>query len=144
MIIRFGSNEYDLVPGSAAQTYDGNLHLDVVADGVDFEELEEVLQNSDNLDPIKILDNGEVVQVITGYGRLYGISKEYNVLYWIERIEPEPVDPEDPEAEPGEPQDIEHRVDVFRVVLREPDLSDQVNENTANIEFLAIMSDIEL
>lgn len=141
MNIRFGSNEYEMLPNSGLDTYDGKLHLSLLADDVDFEDLEAVLLDKDNLDPIKVVENNTITQSVYGYTKLYELKKEYNVLWWTEYVMPEPVEEgeELPEAET-----IEHRADIYRIVLQKPELKDQVDENTANIEFIAIMSDIEL
>ena len=142
MNIRFGSNEYEMLPNSGLDTYDGSLHLSLLADNVDFEDLEEVLLDKDNLDPVKVIENNIVTQSVYGYTKLYELKKEYDVLWWTEQVMPEPAEEE--EEDYPEAEIIEHRADVYRIILQKPELKDQVDENTANIEFIAIMSDIEL
>ena len=150
MNIRFGTNEYALVPGSAVQTLGDKLSIQILADGIDFEALEAVLKEKANVDEIQVADESGVQQSIFGYSKLDNIHKNYHVLYWTETVEhiitPESIDPETGETIPAEVEyeTVEHYADILYVSLMKPGLEGQVEANTANIEFIAIMSDIEL
>ena len=151
MKICFGANQYTLIPGSAVQTLGNTLSIQLLADTVNFEELEVVLKNKNNINEITVLNDQELpTQIIFGYSKLDTVHKKYHVLYETETIEhvvtPASVDPETGEAIPAEMgyETIEHYADIFYISLIKPGVEEQVDINTANIEFLAIMSDIEL
>lgn len=151
MNIRFGTNEYTLVPGSAVQEYNDNLEVQILADEVDLESLEAILLDSNNTSSIVIVDENSTRQIYENWGKLLRLRKEYNILYWTEIAEqiitPEEVDPETGEIitpQEIEYETIEHRADIIYINLTHPGLESQVETNTANIEFLAIMSDIDL
>ena len=150
MNIRFGSYEYVLAPNATIQELGKNLSIQILAENVNFEELESVLKNPDNLNEIVILDdNNQPQQYIYGYSKLDNIHKNYHVLYWTETVEhmvPENIDSQTGNITPSkiESEIIEHYADIFYISLIKPSLEDQVKINTANIEFLAIMSNIDL
>ena len=151
MNIRFGTNEYALVPGSAVQVNSNNeLAIQVLADGVDFEALEAVLMEKENVANIVIADDKGVINAIPGYTKLVNMYKAYDVLYWTEYVEheiaPQSIDPETGDMIPAiiETETVEHRADVLYIRMAKPGIEQQVDANTANIEFIAIMSDIEL
>lgn len=151
MNIRFGTNEYALVPGSAVQV-NGNdeLSIQLLAEGIDFESLETVLMDKANTENIVVVDEQGPVNAIPGYSKLVNMYKAYDVLYWTEYIEheitPQSIDPETGEMIPAviEREPVEHRADILYIRMAKPGVEQQVDENTANIEFIAIMSDIEL
>lgn len=150
MNIRFGSNEYALVPGSAVQPVNDRVEIQLLAEGVDFEALEAVLLDKDNVDTITVVDEHGPAASIHGYSKLVNMYKAYDVLYWTEYTEnvitPQSIDPDTGEMIPAvvEREPVEHRADILYIQMTKPGLEGQVDENTADIEFLAIMSDIEL
>lgn len=130
MNIRFGSNEYELIPGSGILELTDSLEIQLLADPIDIDNLEEVLSNKTNLETIKVVNQGSVQQIFKGYTKVDSLIKKYDVVYsttW---------------AEDGSA--VESTANILYVYLKKPGLEEQVEENTANIEFLAIMSDIEL
>lgn len=151
MNIRFGSNEYALVPGSSVQPLGEKLEIQLLAEDLDVMEVESVLSDVANTETLVIVDDkGAAIQVVKGWTKLDSLRKEYDVLYWTDYeeviITPEHIDPDTGAIIPAETQvePIEHRADILYVHMVKPGLEGQVDENTANIEFIAIMSDIEL
>lgn len=125
MIIHFGENEYTIVPSTQVQEVNNDmLQMQILADEVSFSELETVLSNSDNIKVITVTDTDELLTYFN-YIKLISLNKMFNETFEINDSE-------------------SITVDVIHIVLQKPDLADQVAENTANIEFIAIMSDIEL
>ena len=72
MNIRFGSNEYEMLPNSGLDTYDGSLHLSLLADNVDFEDLEEVEEIKIEELETSILDGVNVDDPVRMYLREIG------------------------------------------------------------------------
>lgn len=144
MNIRLGSNEYALVPGSTLQELGDNLEIQFLADELDIGEIEDVLKDSENTaEMITVDDEGVTQQVVRGYTNLHSMQKKYHVLYSTEYPEQPEWDPES--EEPPEYLDpILHYADIIYVKMSKPGIEAQVETNTANIEFIAIMSDIEL
>ena len=149
MDIRFGSNEYALVPGSDVNKGSNYIDIQILADDVSFEALEAVLEDENNLLDIQVIDE-EYIRHFEGYTKLDSMQKRYNVVYNIRYeeviIEPEHIDPETGEVIPAviEIVPVEEKADIIYARLAQKDITEQVDQNTANIEFIAIMSDIEL
>ena len=134
MDIRFGSNEYALVPGSDVNKGSNYIDFQILADDVNFESLEAVLEDVNNLLDIQVVDE-ELIRHYEGYVKLASLEKRYDVVYNIHYEE----DPETHEEVP-----VEDKADIIYGRLAQKDITEQVDQNTANIEFIAIMSDIEL
>ena len=150
MNIRFGTNEYTLLPGSTVQIINDKLLIQIMANNLDFNNFESILRDNENTKEIILFDTEGPIRTFFGYSQLEEIYKVYDVLYQTEykdhEISPQSIDAETGEMIPSiiERETIEHRADVFYLTLKKPDITEQVNKNTANIEFIAIMSDIEL
>jgi len=150
MNIRFGSNEYALVPGSGINTLGNGIDIQLLAQDVNLNSLTDVLKNSANTETIKVVDGDTTTQVIEGYSKLDHMEIRYDQIYFTEYEEviivPAHHDSETGEEVPAQtemvPQDL--TADIVYIHMVKPGLEGQVKENTANIEFLAIMSDIEL
>lgn len=117
MQIYFGSNEYILAPNNYLIKYVNNTaEIHILADNLIFQDLEQVLLNPSNIHNIKIM-NEDSIEYINDYHKLISLSKVYDDV--IEQ-------------------------DIFSIMLKKKTEMDLINENTANIEFIAIMNDIDL
>lgn len=129
MKIRFGVNEYTLVPGSAIQENENNLEVRILDENINLEDLENVLLDNNNVSSIDVIDENGTKQIYKDWGKLINIRKEYNMLYWTEQVDNEMV---------------KHVANIIYITFSHPGLESQVEMNKANIEFLAIMNDIDL
>lgn len=117
MQIYFGTNEYILAPNNSIINFVNNTsEIHILATNVTFAELETVLLNLANISNIKIVEN-DTINYINDYNKLISLSKIY---------------------------DNDLNEEIFSIILGKRNINDQVNKNTADIEFLAIMSDIDL
>ncbi len=117
MQICFGSNEYILAPKNYLIKYVNNTaEIHILANDLIFQDLEQILLNSANIHNIKIIDE-DSVEYINDYHKLTSLSKVYDDI--IEQ-------------------------NIFSIMLKKKTEMDLINENAANIEFIAIMNDIDL
>lgn len=150
MNIYFGSNEYSIVPGTSVQEIDNKLIFQIIGDNINLSEFEELLQDKNNILQIEVTEN-DTSSCYYNYVRLNNLQKQYHVpySYQIRNVvtTPEIIDPETGLIiTPAKYKTVKHQLyaDIIFVTLSKPELTDQVELNAANIEFIAIMSDIEL
>lgn len=130
--IQLGSIIYDLIPSGYGH-YDDKLTAQIYAENIPLTEVEEVLSNVSNVDHIEIIDKDrkEVVEAFNGYEVLESIRKDFDVV--VETT----INEETQES-------TEVKADVIAFVLTKPSIEQTVAKNTADIEYIAVMSDIEL
>lgn len=149
MNIKFGTYEYELVPDFEIIQNNEFLKFSILANEVPMTELEEVLKNKQNLLEIEIRDETNY-KLLTGYNQLTSLVKTYGVeygrIYENVVVEEAHIDPDTGENVPEVIEEVEVTLtsDIIEVEIQAMNLAQQVSINTANIEFLAIMNDIEL
>lgn len=149
MKIKFGSYEYTLVPDFPISHNEQRLECSILADNINVSDLESILKNKQNLVEIEITGE-DSYQLLTNYNQLLSLYKNYQVEYGVsyETVVTEEayIDPDTGENVPETVEEVETPLvsDIITITLRAIDLAQQVSINTANIEFLAIMNDIEL
>lgn len=141
--IKLGAVEYNLIQDStfdAGVGFGGTLTAIIYAEDHTLPEIEAVLSNPDNLASIEIInaETEEVVQIITGFSKLISIDKKYD--YITETI-----------VEPKYHKRSYVRNAVISFTISKPTVEDALDDNIAatekngaDIEYIAIMSDIEL
>ena len=158
MKIYFGVNEFELVPGFDIpgvnyQYIDQFIDIQILADEVSLGDMEQIIADKDNLASIRVLDEeNQTTTYFDGYTKIANMQKQYNIVYSINQednveLQPAIIDPNTNEVIQQAVYGtglVEQRADIIYLRLNREDLMKQVNENTANIEFIAIMSDIEL
>ena len=130
MRVKFGPNFYDLVPGGYSDTT-GKLNIMIIDNGYLVDDVVEVVSDKNNVETVTVLDGTTTVINYRGYTHLETVSKLFNYTYDSH------VDEETGEM-------VEESIDVFKIVLTKDNLEDTVSKNTSDIEYIAIMSDIEL
>lgn len=150
MNIYFGLNEYSIVPGTSVQEIDNKLIIQIIGDNIDLSEFEQLLQDKNNILQIEVTDN-DVSNYYYNYVRLNNLQKQYHIPYSYQVrnvvVTPEVIDPNTGLIiTPAEYKVVRQQLyaDIIFITLSKPELTDQVELNAANIEFIAIMSDIEL
>ena len=129
--IVFGNISYDIVPGGYSKHTD-TFNCMIMADNIRLDEIETILTESTNIERFEIQnENSEVVEIISGYSVITDLRKVFNYVYSTSTDE-----------EMGDI--IEEKCDAIRFALAKPGLKGQTDKNTSDIEYIAIMSDIEL
>lgn len=121
--VKFGDTVYHVVINGVNRIRDEKLTLALLVEGP----LEEMEANVKGHEEITVYaSDGSLLRTETGFTQL---SSARHV----------------PEYEIGEDAEGEmHTADVLIVELARPDISAQVAKNTANIDYLAMMTDVEL
>ena len=129
--IVFGNISYDIVPGGYSKHTD-TFNCMTIADNIRLNEIEAILTEPANIKRFEIQDeNGEVVEIISGYSVITDLRKVFDYVYNTS------VDEETGEI-------TEEKCDAVKFALAKPGLKEQTDKNTSDIEYIAIMSDIEL
>ena len=158
MKIYFGVNEYELVPGfdipgADIDYVDQYIKIQILADEVSLGDFEDVVSDTNNLKSIRVVDeDNHTTTYFEGYTKIENLQKEFDVVYSIDQennveLSPAILDPDSgeviQEAIYGEGL-VEKRADIIYLRVSKGSLVEQVEQNASNIEFIAIMSDIEL
>ena len=130
--IVFGNFKYDVLPSGFSVHTDAFRAL-IKADGIQLGDIEEVVSDPSNIARIEIKNETEteVLRIVTGYSVITKLEKMFDYVYNTS------VDEETGEI-------TESKCDVILVELSVPGLKEQTEKNTSDIEYIAIMSDIEL
>ena len=131
--VKFGSYQYALAPsGYGAIDNQITFLLDNRNELISIDELIEILKDKDNTQMVEVVsNNGKSLVVYRDYPNLVSVATRED--YVINTS----TDPETGEI-------IEEKISVIRVALEEDNLTQNVSKNTSDIEYIAIMSDIEL
>ena len=127
--IIFGTHEYSLMPSGYGES-EGHLHILLFADTVELTEVEKVLLDKKNTELIVIRDvYNRTIQLFRDYIVLDEIKKQYGYEYNKSIISGETkID----------------TADVIIIQMSKPGLKEQTNKNTSNIDYIAIVEDIDL
>lgn len=129
--IVFGNISYDIVPGGYSKHTD-TFNCMIMADNIRLDEIETILTEPTNVERFEIQnENSEVVEIVSGYSVITDLRKVFDYVYNTITDE-----------ETGEV--TEEKCDAIRFALAKPGLKEQTDKNTSDIEYIAIMSDIEL
>lgn len=130
--IVFGNFKYDVVP-SGFSVHSDVFRALIKADGIQLGEIEDVVSDVENVARIEIKNETETetLRIVTGYSVVAKLEKIFDYIYDTS------VDEETGES-------TESKCDVVLVELAKPGLAEQTAKNTSDIEYIAIMSDIEL
>lgn len=130
--IVFGNFKYDVVP-SGFSVHSDVFRALIKADGIQLGEIEDVISDAANVARIEIKNETETetLRIVTGYSVVAKLEKIFDYVYDTS------VDEETGEI-------TESKCDVILVELSVPGLKEQTEKNTSDIEYIAIMSDIEL
>lgn len=130
--IVFGNFKYDVLP-SGFSVHTDTFRALIKADGIQLGDFEEVVSDPSNIARIEIKNETEteVLRIVTGYSVITKLEKMFDYVYETSTDE-----------ETGEI--TESKCDVILVELGVPGLKEQTEKNTSDIEYIAIMADIEL
>lgn len=134
--IKIGSMQFELVPNGVDDTSENQLVLRFQLPGT-LDEVETLLTDPSNTQRIEVLESGGSLQrPLTGYVHLVKISKIRD--YLIETVT-------EPGTE-GEENVVlkEVRADIAEAVLAREDIRAKVEQNTADIAYLSMMTDVSL
>ena len=123
--VKFGSYQYALAP-SGYGAIDNQITF--------------LLDNRDELIS-KDKDNTQMVEVVSNNGKSLVVYRDYPNLVSVATREDYVISTS---TDPETGEIIEEKISVIRVALEEDDLTQNVSKNTSDIEYIAIMSDIEL
>lgn len=131
--VKFGSYQYTLAPsGYGAIDNQITFLLDNRDELISIDELIAILKDKDNTQIVEVVsNNGKSLVVYRDYPNLVSVATRDDYIISTS------TDPETGEI-------IEEKISVIRVALEEDDLTQNVSKNTSDIEYIAIMSDIEL
>lgn len=150
MVIQIGQYEYTIVPGTIVQETNNKINFQIIGEGINLSDFELILQDKNNTNMIQTSDNN-IEHIYYNYTKLDNLEKKYHVVYAYKTkdiiVEPTQFDPWSGDIiTPAQHRTIQKELftDIIYVTLLKPEMIDQVELNAANIEFIAIMSDIEL
>ena len=127
--IVFGTTEYPLMPSGYGES-SGHLNILLFANTLELTEVEKVLLDKKNTEVIVVKDfQNRTIQLFRDYIVLDEIKKQYGYKYNRSVIEGE--------------EKID-TADVIIIQMSKPGLKEQTNENTSNIDYIAIVEDIDL
>lgn len=127
--IIFGESEYTLMPSGYGEG-SGHFNILLFADQVELTEVEKVLLDKRNVELIVVKDaQNRTIQLFRDYIVLDEIKKQYGYKYNKSVIKGE--------------EKID-TADVIIIQLSKPGIRQQTNENTSNIDYIAIVEDIDL
>ena len=136
--IKFANlDEYSLVP-SGFSVDNERASFVIIADEIGIGDVEATVETASALDRVEVIDDDkkEVVAVAEGLTVVSKLQKEFDYSYEV------PTGEVDPET--GEPVYETITCDIIRLWIQLPGLKEAVDKNSADIEYIAIMSDIEL
>ena len=134
--IKFGSTQFELVPNGVDDTTEDRLRLLFKLSGT-LAEAETLLTDPSNTQRIEVLEtDGSLQRPLTGYVHLVKISKIRD--YLIETVTESGAE--------GEQDTVlkEVRADIVEAVLAKEDIRAKVEQNTADIAYLSMMTDVSL
>lgn len=128
--VKFNTYEFPLIEGGYGVLPE-QAEFKINAENLSLAAVEEVVENPANLNKIYLIDTekAEPVEVITGLTAVKSLRKIYDYESGVYNEEGEFV---------------EEQFVIIDVVVGVPGLEETVEKNTADIEYIAIMSDIEL
>jgi len=131
--VKFGSNQYTLAPsGYGAIDNQITFLLDNRDESISIDDLIAVLKGRDNTQTVEVVsDKGKSLVVYRNYPNLVSVATKDDYIINTS------VDPETGE-------ETAETISVIRVALETDDLTETVSKNSSDIEYIAIMSDIEL
>ena len=129
--VYFGNYEYLLIPGGYGMESEA-IRFIIFADDIDLAEVEDVITTKANVKKIEIRkeETGALTQVFRGYVTNRTLEKVFDYVYGSK------VD------EDGDEHELTS--DVIIITMAKPSLREQTEKNTADIEYIAIVEDIEL
>lgn len=136
--IKFGTEIFDLVPVGATFREDSAKIIFVMPDGKSYEEIEEVVSGKER---IEILDEtGDVLEARKGYIYLDSLTKQKNRVIATAQVVT------GTNEETGEPiyQNQEVTAAVMVVTLKRSDVRQAVEAMQAKVDYVAMMTGIEL
>ena len=136
--IKFANlDEYSLVP-SGFSVDNERASFVILADEIGIGDVEATVTESGALARVDVIDTEkqQVVAFAEGLTVVSKLQKEFDYQYEV------PTGEVDPET--GEPTYETITCDIVRLWIQLPGLAEAVEKNTADIEYIAIMSDIEL
>jgi len=131
--VKFGSHQYTLAPsGYGAIDNKITFLLDNRDESISIDDLIAILKDRDNTQTVEVVsENGKSLVIYRNYPHLASVAT--NNDYIISTT----TDPETGEM-------TTETISVIRVALENDDLTETVSKNSSDIEYIAIMSDIEL
>lgn len=131
--VKFGSNQYALAPsGYGAIDNKITFLLDNRDESVSIDTLITILKDRDNTQTVEVTnDSGTSLVIYRDYPHFGSVSTYDDYVIGTH------LDPETEEL-------VADTISVIRVVLEMDDLTETVSKNSSDIEYIAIMSDIEL
>ena len=149
-LILVDGTSFDLVPGGFFPSR-GQCSIIIKTD-LPLEDIHKIFSNKENLETIKVLDQGLTINILTGFTSLdASLTKEYDVVISAasSQVVIQEVRNEFGEVKLGPDgnvvtetvvvQEPEVRGNIVSFTLRPMDLEKQVKQNTADIEFMEIM-----
>lgn len=129
--IKFGEKSFTLITNGVDTFSDDKLTVSFQLGDVTLDVVETLVSDSSNTDRIEILDSdGELLRPLTGY----------TILKELKKVKDYPV--ETKLLEDGTEETT--KADIAVVTLSKTDLREEVARNTANIEYLSMMTDVNL
>ncbi len=131
--VKFGSNQYTLAPsGYGAIDNKITFLLDNRDESISIDALVTMLKDKDNTQTVEVVNNsGKSLVIYRNYPNLASVA---TINDYVINTSTNP--------ETGEV--TTETISVVRVVLETDDLTETVSKNSSDIEYIAIMSDIEL
>ena len=131
--VKFGSYQYTLAPsGYGAIDNQITFLLDNRNKLISIDELIAILKDKNNTQVVEVVgNNGKSLVIYRDYPNLVSVTTQEDYIIGTS------IDPETGEI-------LEKQISVIRVALEKDDLAQNVSKNTSDIEYIAIMSDIEL
>ena len=131
--VKFGSHQYTLAPsGYGAIDNKITFLLDNRDESISIDDLIAILKDRDNTQTVEVVsENGKSLVIYRNYPHLASVATRND--YIISTT----TDPETGET-------TTETISVIRVALENDDLTETVSKNSSDIEYIAIMSDIEL
>lgn len=127
--VYFGEQSFDMLPGSY-MVGDKELEITIFSEGLSLDNVESVVRNKENLKLIRIYDGRANLVArfdqYTAFGRL-----EKNPYYLLQTYDE---------------QGLYNPVygEVIKIVVKKPEVIDQLNKYEATMEYIAIMADIDI
>lgn len=136
--INFGTEIFDLVPVGATFREDNAKIIFVLPDGKSYEEIEEAVSGKDR---IEILDEaGDVLEAHKGYIYLDSLAKQKDRVIGTEQV----VTGTNEETKDTIYQNQDIKADVMVVTLKRADVRQEVAAVRAGLDYMAMMTGVEM
>lgn len=131
LILQIGENELKLTSSGYVRG-DETVKFTIFPEKRTFEEIESIFEKRKDADRMIVMSNDKsnIYEVLKGYKNLYNIRRNYKAVFDRE------------ETEDGET--IKRYSDLFEVVLEKDSLDYSVNKVEADLDYLSIMTGINL